>query len=165
MANFTVADRIGGIGGYIGGIATLLGGLPMAGNAINAGATSYEKSAACMHDIDTSRDIAQKDATIARLESEKYTDAAKQEIKEYTTKGILDLYKYIENEMKTMKESANNKWTEQAVFNSTVNSGLTLVGNQIAGLQATVAGITRTAVPSSAICNFGCNCNCNNGNI
>lgn len=33
MANFTVAGRVGGIGGYIGGIATLLG---MLGNGYGA---------------------------------------------------------------------------------------------------------------------------------
>ena len=59
--NFTAADRVGGIGGYIGGITSLLG---MLGNgnplAVNGN---------CEGDHTVTRDDADKDAKIAELQT------------------------------------------------------------------------------------------------
>lgn len=84
-----------------------------------------------------------KDAEISRLESEKYTNNA-----------VIDLYKYIDGELKSMREQLNAKWTEQAVVNANLSNGLTALSGQAASTAQLVAQITKTAVPSSAICNF-----------
>lgn len=105
---------------------------------------------ACMHDVDTVKELMEKDATIAKYQSEKYAD------------GVgLELYKYIDGELKDIRATQNAKWTDQAVINATVNQGLTALNGQVAAVANTVSQITKVAVPQSSICNFGC-CGCNN---
>lgn len=90
-------------------------------------------------DMAVSEALAQKDSKIAQLEAEKYAD------------GVgLGIYKYFDGELKEIR----NTICEQKVFNATVNGAIGTIGSQIGDLNRTVAGITRTAVPQSAICDF-----------
>lgn len=102
------------------------------------------------------QELAQKDAQISRLESEKYADSVG-----------LGLYKYIDGELKSIREQSNTKWTEQAVVNANLSNGLTALSGQAASTAQLVAQITKTAVPSSAICNFnsGCGSCCGSVNV
>ena len=141
----TVGTVLGSIGtaGVLGNLTG--GGLPILGNGAN-NAT-----------IASLKECEAKDMEIAQLKSEKYTDRA-----------VLDLYKYVDGEFKAMRETANTKWTDQAVTNSLLNTGLTSLNGQVQSIANTVNEITRVAVPSSAICNFGCcnnGCNRTNGNV
>lgn len=78
----------------------------------------------------------------------------------YNDQKMLELYKYFDGELKALKEGQNEKWTNQAVINCKLNSGLDVLSSQVASVTATVNSITKTAVPRSAICDFGCNgCN------
>jgi hypothetical protein len=57
---------------------------------------------------------------------------------------------------------------QQGVVNANLMTGLDVLKSQVAGTQALVNGITRTAVPESVICKF-CNtctpCSAGCGNI
>jgi hypothetical protein len=57
---------------------------------------------------------------------------------------------------------ANDK--AQAVVNANLNASIVTLNGQVAQTAATLAGITRTAVPRSSICDFGCGCGCGCGN-
>ncbi len=138
----TVLGSIGTAGTLGTGANILTGAKPVA--------ASYEMTGACMHDVDTLKELMNKDAEIARYRSEKYADNVG-----------LELYKYIDGELKEMRENQNNKWTDQAVINATVNQGLTALGGQVGAVAETVSQITRVAVPQSSICNFGCCNGCN----
>ena len=143
----------------LGIIGTVLGSIGTAGVAGNGGflsgltgaraAAPYEMTGACMHDVDTLKELMAKDAEIAKYKSEKYSD----------TVG-LELYKYIDGELKDIRATQNAKWTDQAVINATVNQGLTALNGQVTAVGNRVSQITRVAVPQSSICNFGC-CGCN----
>ena len=54
---------------------------------------------------------------------------------------------------------ANDK--AQAVVNANLNASVVTLNGQVAATAATLAGITRTAVPRSSICDF-CNPCCSN---
>jgi hypothetical protein len=54
---------------------------------------------------------------------------------------------------------ANDK--AQAVVNANLNASVVALNGQVAQTAATLAGITKTAVPRSSICDFGCGC-CSN---
>lgn len=141
----TVGTVLGSIGtaGVLGNLTG--GGLPILGNGANNAA------------IASLKECEAKDMEIAQLKSEKYTD-----------KAVLDLYKYVDGEFKSIRESSSVKWTEQAVINAKVDTGLATLSGQAQSIANTVNEITRVAVPSSAICNFGCcnnGCNRTNGNI
>lgn len=137
----------GNLGVALGSIGTGLGilnnGMGLLGGLGRGGA--YEVQGACMHDVDMAQKLAQKDSEISQLKGERYTNNA-----------VIDLYKYVNSELTSMKEKAAANWTDQAVINANVSTGITTLKGQVDGIASTVAGITKTAVPSSAICNFGC---------
>lgn len=147
-----MADYVAGRGTTaLGIIGTVLGSIGTAGSGLNIlggnpAAANYQNQGVCVHDMQMAQEIAQKDATIARLQGEQYTNNA-----------VIDLYKYIDGELKEMREQGNQKWTDQAVVNANLSNGLTAVSAQAQATAQLVASITKTAVPSSAICNFGCN--------
>lgn len=146
----------------LGIIGTVLGSIGTAGVAGNGGilpgltgkqaVAPYEMTGACMHDVSTLKELMAKDAEIAKLNSEKYSD-----------KVGIELYKYIDGELKDIRATQNAKWTDQAVINATMNQGLTALSGQVTAVANTVNQITKVAVPQSSICNFGCcGCGCNN---
>lgn len=100
-----------------------------------------------------------QESKIAELQSQ----LALRDANTYNDQKMLELYKYFDGELKGMKEAQNLKWTEQAVINCQHTSGLSVLKSQVDAVTNTVASITRTAVPTSAICNF-CN-GCTNSNI
>ena len=144
----------------LGIIGTVLGSIGTAGSGLNLlganPAAVYENSNVCVHDMQMAQELAQKDAQISRLESEKYADSVG-----------LGLYKYIDGELKSIREQSNTRWTEQAVVNANLSNGLTALSGQAASTAQLVAQITKTAVPSSAICNFnsGCGSCCGSVNV
>lgn len=155
-----MAEYVAGKGttalGIIGTVLGSIGTAGVAGNGILSGLTGkqaaaapYEMTGACMHDVDTLKELMAKDAEIAKYKSEKYADGV----------GI-ELYKYIDGELKDIRATQNAKWTDQAVINANVNQGLTALSGQVAAVANTVNQITKVAVPQSSICNFGC-CGCN----
>lgn len=73
---------------------------------------------------------------------------------------VLDLYRYVEGELKEIRSHQNDKWTEQAVVNANVNAGLVALKGQVDESAAILAQITGVAVKRSAICDIGC---CGNG--
>lgn len=155
-----MAEYVAGKGttalGIIGTVLGSIGTAGVAGNGILSGLTGkqavapYEMTGACMHDVDTLKELMAKDAEIAKYKSEKYADGV----------GI-ELYKYIDGELKDIRATQNAKWTDQAVINATMNQGLTALSGQVTAVANTVNQITKVAVPQSSICNFSC-CGCNN---
>lgn len=139
------------LGTTFGAIGTVASGLNLAGTRP---AAVYENNAVCVHDMQMTQELAKKDAQIARLES-----------KQYTNDAVIDLYKYVDGEFKTIREQLNAKWTEQAVVNANLSNGLTALSGQAASTAQLVAQITKTAVPSSAICNFNSGCGSCSGSV
>ena len=141
------------LGTTFGAIGTVASGLNLTGARP---AAVYENNAVCVHDMQMTQELAKKDAEISRLQGEQYTNNA-----------VIDLYKYIDGELKNMREQSNGKWTEQAVVNANLSNGLTALSGQAASTAQLVAQITKTAVPSSAICNFnsGCGSCCGSVNV
>lgn len=89
--------------------------------------------------------LAQRDAEIARLNAKVYSD-----------ESDLAIYKYFDAQLKDIRD----KLATQEVYNATNNATATALANQIAAQQALLSNITRTAVPTSAICNFDGSCSC-----
>lgn len=139
------------LGTTFGAIGTVASGLNLAGTRP---AAVYENNAVCVHDMQMTQELAKKDAEISRLQGEQYTNNA-----------VIDLYKYIDGELKGMREQLNGKWTEQAVVNANLSNGLTALSGQAASTAQLVAQITKTAVPSSAICNFNSGCGSCGGSV
>ncbi len=121
--------------------------------------------------------IAERDAMIARLTSEKYTDTAVLALRDKLEKLVDDaaaqtvkndkaiatnaqeiacLQRQLDTEAKWSRENAQLR--EQimegkiAAVATAATTGINNLGASLTALQATVAGITATVVPKSAIC-------------
>lgn len=139
------------IGTVLGGISALGGN---AGGLLNNGSVAaYEYHNATMHDIEDAQKLAAKDAEIAQLKSEKYADAVREDAKQYS----IEIYKELAGKINDMKDLQNAKWTDQMVVNAQISDAITALDGKANNTASLVAQITRTAVPQSAICNFGCN--------
>lgn len=88
--------------------------------------------------------LAAKDAEIALLKSNTYTD-----------QKIADVYERLITRINSDKEQQGAINREQAVFNGVTTSAINVIKSQIAALQ----GITETVVPQSRVCDLGCGCN------
>ena len=152
-ANAALTTGIIGTSGFgLGLLNSLSNGMGLFGNA--------PKGPVCSEDHMVNRYEAAQAARIAELETEvKLRDA-----NTYTDQKILDVYKYFDGENKEIRATICDMKAQQGVVNANLMTGLDVLKSQVAGTQALVNGITRTAVPESVICNFchSCNAGCSN---
>lgn len=114
----------------------------------------------CSENYPVSRYELGQESKIAELQSQ----IALRDANTYNDQKLLEVYKYFDGELKEIRARQNDKWTEQAVINCSVNSGLNVLKSQVDSVTATVNSITRTAVPTSALCDF-CTSPCNTCNL
>lgn len=130
--NFTAADRVGGIGGYIGGIATLLG---MAnGGVINP------NNGSCEGDHVVNRYEAGQSAEIAALKA----DIKLRDANTYADQKDLAMYQYVDNRMRNIE----SQLCDQRVYNATNNATINCIANQVNQL----LGMTKIVIPNSSVC-------------
>ena len=128
--NFTAADRVGGIGGYIGGIATLLN---MAGgfNAVNGCAEG---------DHVVNRYEAGQSAEIAALKA----DIKLRDANTYTDQKILDMYQYLDGRLRGVE----GQISAQAVVNAQITANISCMQSAL----NTLSGLTKTVIPIGNVC-------------
>lgn len=153
MAEFA-SKGVAGSGLGLGIAGTALGVLSSGGwlanlTGRNGYATCSENMPVTRYEQELTQKLAEKDSQISLRDANTYND-----------QKMLELYKFFDGELKEMRATQNAKWTEQAVINCQNSSGLKVLSSQVADITATVNSITKTAVPTSAICNFGCGCGC-----
>lgn len=154
-ANAALTTGIIGTSGF--GLA-LLNGL---GGILGNGMPARAGYAVCSEDHLINRYEAAQSARIAELETEvKLRDA-----NIYTDQKMLELYKYFDGENKQLRADFCEAKAQQGVINANLMSGVDVLNSQIADTRAILGGITKTAVPSSVICNMCCNPCGTNGNF
>ena len=120
--------------GLLNGNGTgLLGGLFNNGCSENTPVTRYEQGLV--------QEIAYKDAQISLRDANIYNDTK-----------LLEVYKYFDGEIKDIRATmcANDK--AQAVINAKFESGLDVLGSQVASINGTIASLTRTVIPNANVC-------------
>lgn len=147
-----MAEYIAGRGTTaLGTVGTILGSIGTAG-VLGLGSGLFNGGNSAMQtEINDIKEMDNLKSQLAQEKAERYAD-----------KVGLEVYQYVESQLKSIRADENDKWTAQAVVNANVNSGLNVLNSQVADVTATVNSITKTAVPTSAICNFGCGCNTTN---
>lgn len=110
----------------------------------------------CSENMPVSRYELGQEQKISELQSQ----IALRDANTYNDQKIIELYKYIDGELKQIRATACANEKAQAVINAQFESGLNVLTSQVQSVAATVANITKTAVPTSAICNFGCSSTC-----
>jgi hypothetical protein len=139
----------------LGIIGTVLGSLGVAGNSgmglnILGGGKPLSSE-----DHLVNRYEAAQQAKIAELE----TKIALRDANTYSDQKLLEVYKYFDGEIKDIRTTICANREAQAVVNANLNASVVALNGQVAATAATLAGITRTAVPRTSICDFGCGCN------
>jgi hypothetical protein len=125
--NFTAADRVGGIGGYIGGIATLLN---MAGG-ING--CSEGDHVVNRYEAGQSAEIAALKADIKLRDANTYTDGK-----------ILEMYQYLDGRLRGVE----GQISAQAVVNAQITANISCMQNAL----NTLSGLTKTVIPIGNVC-------------
>lgn len=139
----------------LGTIGTVLGGIAVANNGLG-GILGNNYAGNCSENMAVNRyELNQVRESIA-LQSE--NSELRGELK--MNEKVLDLYRYVDGELKEIRAAQNVKWTEQAVVNANVNAGLVALKGQADESAAILAQITGVAVRRSSICDIGC---CNSG--
>lgn len=138
---------LGIIGTTLGGLATaMIGGNALTGN----GTAPFENQPICQHDMDLMEKLNEAKSQIATLEAQKYSDSSD-----------LKLYEYFNKQISDLKETVNVRFAAQEVINANVNAAIGILKSQVADSATLLASITKTAVPSSVICDFNSGCgNC-----
>ena len=151
---FNAADRVGVVGGYIGGIASLLGML--GGGYYNGGmmqpvmANGYNGNP-YGHSVVTEPELHERleqEEKINRLTSERdmLLSDQRNEVK------MLELYKYLDAKDKAQSEALAKFKGEQAVINAQVGANLALNQENIRDLRFTIGSLTKTVIPITNIC-------------
>ena len=130
--NFTAADRVGGIGGYIGGITALLG--------LANGGVLNSNNGNCEGDHVVNRYEAGQSAEIAALKA----DIKLRDANTYTDQKMLDMYQYLDGRLRGVE----GQISAQAVVNAQITANLSCMQNQI----ATLSGLTKTVIPIGNVC-------------
>lgn len=155
MVNFTAADRVGSIGGYIGGIATLanvMGGCNggILGNLFgnNCGCQAYpvcsENTPVTRYENGLVQEIAKKDSENALLKAEIYSD--QKLVAAYT--DLQGQIKAVAAEVRANKDAQTDVNMQQAVYNGTNTATVACIQGQVNQL----LGLTKLVVPNTSVC-------------
>lgn len=128
------------IGVLNGGLGNILGTNNWRNNGCGCNGAAYDHA----HYEGYNRYDAEKDAKIARLE----TEVQLRDANTFTMGEMNKLRDYVDANFKEVR----NELCEQKVFNEKTISGLGCLTGQVQGLQAVLNSITRTVVPNRAIC-------------
>jgi hypothetical protein len=74
----------------------------------------------------------------------------------YSDQKLLEVYRYFDGEIKDIRATMGANDKAQAVVNANLNASIVALNGQVAQTAATLAGITRVAVPKNQICDFCC---------
>ena len=95
----------------------------------------------CNEDHLVNRYDLEQNAKISKLES----DIALRDANDFTNRKIADLFARFNTRINQMDK-------EQAVINAKVDSGIAVLGSQVASINNTIANLTKTVIPNSSIC-------------
>lgn len=70
----------------------------------------------------------------------------------YNDQKLLELYKYVDGELKDIRKNMCDNEKLQAVINAKFESGLDVIGTQIASINNTLCKLTKTVIPNSSLC-------------
>lgn len=81
--------------------------------------------------------VMKRDAEIAELKAEKYSD-----------KVGLELYRYVDGRFREFE----GRFEQQVAYNATNTATIGCISNQLNALQAVFNGLTKTVIPTTSIC-------------
>lgn len=125
-----------------GGLGNILGGMGgcMNGCGNNAYVNRYE--------MNLQQELAAKDAKIGLLEADTYTDKKMLEL----TNQVYSDFRLLGDRLDRMDRRICENEKDNAVYAASTNATIGCMANQISGVQAILAGLTKTVIPSDNVC-------------
>lgn len=142
MVNFTAADRVGAIGGYIGGISALLGGL----GGLNAGCQGGGYVTEETFEMQTKLAEAEKDNAI--LSADLASEKKMVEVYNASTDKINSVREELSGRILDLERQVASNAAAQGVINCGVQSSIAVANSQIAQLM----GLTMLKIPNTSVC-------------
>lgn len=168
MAEFA-SKGVAGSGLGLGIAGTALGVLNsggLLGGLFNRNGTVY-----CSENAPVTRYDLNQEGKIAELQSQ----IALRDANVYNDQKLLEVYKYFDGQVKDIRQSLCDSNAKQGIINTRFESGLDVLGSQVASINSTIAGLTKTVIPNANVCpgwgnvtvqSTGCSCvNGYNNNI
>ena len=147
MAEFA-SKGVAGSGLGLGIAGTALGLLNGAnGNGLFGGLFNGN-ACGCSENMPVTRYELGQESKIAELQSQ----IALRDANTYNDQKLLEVYKYFDGELKDVRATmcANDK--AQAVINAKFESGFDVLSSQVASINGTIAGLTKTVIPNANVC-------------
>lgn len=122
-----------------GGLGNILGGWGAKGRAGNG--NCQENMPVNRYELGQEQKIAELQASLALRDANTYGD-----------QKLLEVYKYVDGELKDIRSTmcANDK--AQAVINAKFESGFAILNTQVTSISNTIANLTKTVIPNSSVC-------------
>lgn len=138
---------VAGSGLGLGIAGTALGLLNGNGNGLLGGLWGNNACGCSENHVVNRYELAQE-SKIAELQSQ----IALRDANTYNDQKLLEVYKYFDGELKDVRATmcANDKM--QAVINAKFESGIDVIGSQVASINATISGLTKTVIPNANVC-------------
>ena len=145
MAEFA-SKGVAGSGLGLGIAGTALGLLNGSGNGLLGGL--FNGTCGCSENHTVNRYELAQESKIAELQSQ----IALRDANTYNDQKLLEVYKYFDGELKDVRATmcANDK--AQAVINAKFESGFDVLSSQVASINGTIAGLTKTVIPNANVC-------------
>ena len=145
MAEFA-SKGVAGSGLGLGIAGTALGVLN--GGWLNGTGLFGNNACGCSENHTVNRYELAQESKIAELQSQ----IALRDANTYNDQKLLEVYKYFDGELKDVRATicANDK--AQSVVNAKFESGFDVLGSQVASINATIAGLTKTVIPNANVC-------------
>lgn len=171
MAEFA-SKGVAGSGLGLGIAGTALGLLNGNGNGLLGGLFGNNYNACgCSENQVVNRYELQQESKIAELQSQ----IALRDANTYNDQKLLEVYKYFDGELKDIRKTMCDTNAKQGIINAKFESAIDVIGSQVASINTTIAGITKTVIPNTNVCpgwgsvcveSTGCGCvNGYNANI
>ena len=146
MAEFA-SKGVAGSGLGLGIAGTALGLLNSNGNGLFGnlfGRNMYQ----CNENTPVTRYELQQESKIAELQSQ----IALRDANTYNDQKLLEVYKYFDGQIKDVRATicANDK--TQSVINAKFESGLDVLGSQVASINNTISNLTKVVIPNRNVC-------------
>lgn len=105
----------------------------------------------CAYNYGT-RAVSQFELTQAERISALESGIALRDANIYGDQKLLELYKYVDGELKEIRKTMCETTLAQSVFNSKVESGIDLLRSQVASINNTLCKLTKTVIPNESLC-------------
>lgn len=146
MAEFASKGVAGtGLGFGVGG--AVLGLMSGAWNLLS-GRTGTKNNSECSENTYVTRYELQQEQKISDLQAQ----IALRDANTYGDQKMLEMYKYIDGELKDIRKTQCDKWAQQGVINAKFESAIDVLGSQVGSVTNTVAGLTKTVIPNANVC-------------